>query len=172
VSAAPATSRSSSGDLVPLSERLVYLRVLRAVIALTTVLDAALLPHQLRKSFVFVAFVALGYVVVSWGLEGVWRLLKDRGQWVFGFMLMIDGVYLAGANYLAGGTTGPVRYLVLVYLAAITLLGSYRTGVKVALWQSLMQFTVFYAQKADILSGFNSNNLTLTTATLSAVSER
>jgi diguanylate cyclase (GGDEF)-like protein len=183
-----ATQRTS--DLVPLSERLMYLRVLRAVLAATTVLDAALLPHLLRRSFVFISCVALGYVLVAWGLEGVWRLLQRRGLWLFGALLMIDGVYLAGATYLAGGSTSPVRYLVLVYLTAITLLGSYRSGLKVALWQSLMQLVVFYAQKDGILERFSSQSssdgewyrlvafifalwaLTLTTASLAAVNER
>jgi diguanylate cyclase (GGDEF)-like protein len=183
-----ATQRSS--DLVPLSERLLYLRVLRAVMAATTVLDAALLPHLLRRSFVFVAVVALGYALIAWALEGVWRVLHRRGLWLFGALLIIDGVYLAGATYLTGGSTSPVRYLVLVYLTAITLLGSYRSGLKVALWQSLMQLTVFYAQKAGTLEAFPNQTasntewyrlvafifalwaLTLTTASLAAVNER
>jgi two-component system cell cycle response regulator len=110
--------------------------------------------------------------------------------WLFGLLLIIDGVYLAGSTYLAGGSNGPVRYLVLVYLAAITLLGSYRTGLKVALWQSLMLLSVFYAQKAGILTRVGNAAatntewyrlvafifalwaLTLTTATLAAVNER
>jgi diguanylate cyclase (GGDEF)-like protein len=183
-----ASQRTS--DLVPLSERLLYLRVLRAVIAATTVLDAALLPHLLRRSFVFVSCVALGYVVVSWGIEGIWRLLARRGLWLFGTLLIIDGVYLAGVTYLAGGSTSPARYLVLVYLTAITLLGSYRSGVKVALWQSLMQLVVFYGQKSGALERFPNTAssdgewyrlvafifalwaLVLTTASLAAVNER
>ena len=49
------------------------------------------------------------------------------------------------------GRAARCGYLVLVYLAAVTLLGSYRTGLKVALWQSLMLLSVFYAQKDGIL---------------------
>jgi hypothetical protein len=179
-----------SSDLVPLRERLLYLRVLRAVLAAMTVLDAALLPQPLERSFMFIACVALGYVLLSWAIEGVWRLLQRPGLWLFGLLLIIDGVYLAGSTYLAGGSNGPVRYLVLVYLAAITLLGSYRTGLKVALWQSLMLLSVFYAQKAGILTRVGNAAatntewyrlvafifalwaLTLTTATLAAVNER
>jgi two-component system, cell cycle response regulator len=177
-------------DLVPLSERLRYLRALRAVIAALTVLDAALLPHSLQRSFLFVACGALGYVLLTWAIEGVWRLLDTQGLWLFSALLIIDGIYLAAATYLCGGTNGPVRYLVLVYLTAVTLLGSYRTGLKVALWQSLLQVSVYYAQKAGWLHPFPNNAvaatewnqliafifalwaLTLTTATLAAVNER
>ena len=122
-----------SSDLVPLRERLLYLRVLRAVLAAMTVLDAALIPQPLRRSFLFIACVALGYLLLSWAIEGFWRLLDRPGLWLFGALLIIDGLYLASATYFTGGTDGPVRYLVLVYLAAVTLLGSYRTGLKVAL---------------------------------------
>jgi diguanylate cyclase (GGDEF)-like protein len=183
-----ATQRSS--DLVPLSERLLYLRVLRAILAATTVLDAALLPHLLRRSFVFVACVALGYLLLCWVIEGVWRLLARRGLWLFSGLLLLDGIFLAAATYLCGGSTSPVRYLVLVYLTAVTLLGSYRTGLKIALWQSLMQLSVFYAQRGGILERFSNSAatatewnrlvafvfalwaLTLTTASLAAVNER
>ena len=64
-------------DLVPLDERLLYLRVLRAVIALATVLDATLLPHLLRKPFLTVATSALGYLLVCVFAELVWRLMQD-----------------------------------------------------------------------------------------------
>jgi two-component system, cell cycle response regulator len=179
-----------TSDLVPLSERLMYLRVLRAVIAAMTVLDAALLPHVLRKSFLFVASISLGYVLLSWAMEALWRLLHRRGLWLFGALLIIDGVFLAAATYTVGGSQGPVRYLVLVYLTAVTLLGSYRTGLKVALWQSLMQLSVFYAQKDGVLQSLGNSSqvnsewyrlvafifalwaLTLTTASLAAVNER
>jgi two-component system cell cycle response regulator len=179
-----------SSDLVPLRERLLYLRVLRTVLAAMTVLDAALLPQPLRRTFMFIACVALGYVLLSWAIEGVWRLLNRPGLWLFGVLLIIDGIYLAGSTYFAGGSSGPVGYLVLVYLAAVTLLGSYRTGLKVALWQSLMLLSVFYAQRAGFLERIGNstatNNewyrlvafifalwtVTLTTATLAAVNER
>jgi two-component system, cell cycle response regulator len=179
-----------TSDLVPLRDRLTYLRVLRAVLAAMTVLYAALIPAPLEKSFTFIACVALGYVLLCWAIEGVWRLLDRPGLWLFGALLIIDGIYLAAATYLAGGEASPVRYLVMVYLAAVTLLGSYRTGLKVALWQSLMLLSVFYAQKDGILNPIGNAAqtnaawdglvafifalwaLTLTTATLAAVNER
>ena len=174
-------------DLVPLDERLLYLRVLRAVIAAATVLDATLLPHLLRRPFLTVAVSALGYLVVCLAAEAAWRLLKRRGLWLFGSLLMLDGLYLAWASYLTGGSNGPLRYLILVHLGAVTLLASYRTGVKLALWHSLLQLCVFYAERAQILSGAGMPSdewyriiafilalwtLTLTIASLAAVNER
>jgi len=174
-------------DLVPLDERLLYLRVLRAVIAAATVLDATLLPHLLRKPFLTVAVSALGYLLICVFAELVWRLAHRRGLWLFGSLLMLDGLYLAWASYLTGGSNGPLRYLILVHLGAVTLLASYRTGVKLALWHSLLQLCVFYAERAAILKGAGTPSdewyrivafivalwtLTLTIASLAAVNER
>src|SRR4051795_9553375 len=177
-----------STDLVPLDERLLYLRVLRAVIAAATVLDATLLPHLLRKPFITVAASALAYLVVCVLAELFWRLMHRRGLWLFGSLLMLDGLYLAWASYMTGGSTGPLRYLILVHLGAVTLLASYRTGVKLALWHSLLQLVVFYAMRAGLLAGSPKDvtvewyriiafivavwALTLTTASLAAVNER
>jgi diguanylate cyclase (GGDEF)-like protein len=179
-----------SSDLVPLRERLLYLRVLRAVLAAMVVLDAALIPQPLREPFLVIASLALGYVLVSWAIEGLWRLMKRPGLWLFGALLIIDGIYLTAATYLSGGWHGAVQYLILVYLAAVTLLGSYRTGLKVALWQSLLLLSLFYAQRGGILDKIGDNAaindewyrlvafvlalwaLTLATASLAAVNER
>jgi two-component system, cell cycle response regulator len=177
-------------DLVPLRERLLYLRVIRAGMAGATVVDAALVPELFRKPLEIVALASLGYLLLTWAIEGMWRLLQRRGLWLFSVLLMIDGVFLAGATYVGGGSSGPARYLVFVYLTAVTLLGSYRTGIKVALWQSLLQLSIFYAQKGRILQSIGSAAqahtqwyrlvafilalwaLTLTTASLAAVNER
>jgi diguanylate cyclase (GGDEF)-like protein len=181
-----AGTQRTTTDLVPLEERLLYLRVLRAVIAAATVLDAALLPHLLRRPFLTVAITAFAYLMLCLLLEGVWRLMKRRGLWLFGGLLMLDGLFLAWASYLTGGSNGPLRYLILVHLGAVTLLASYRTGVKLALWHSLLQLCVFYAARANILVGGVPSDewyrmtafivalwtLTLTISTLAAVNER
>jgi diguanylate cyclase (GGDEF)-like protein len=179
-----------SSDLVPLRERLLYLRVLRAVVAAMVVLDAALLSGVRLEPFWVIASIALGYVLVAWAIEGVWRLLKRASLWLFGALLIIDGIFLTAATYLSGGWKGGVQYLILVYLAAVTLLGSYRTGLKVALWQSLLLLSLFYAQRGGVLDTFASDKtmnaalyhlvafvlalwaLTLATASLAAVNER
>src|SRR3954464_14606554 len=146
------TTAQRGTDVVSLDERLLYLRVLRAVIAGATVLDAALLPGALPQPFTVIGSFALAYLVVCLIAEAVWRLLKRRGLWLFGGLLILDGIYLAWATYLTGGSSGPLRYLVLVPLGAVTLLASYRTGVKLAFWHSLLALCVFYAQRAGILA--------------------
>jgi diguanylate cyclase (GGDEF)-like protein len=178
-------------DLVPLTERLLYLRVLRGVMGVLCVLDAALLSRQVQGSFVLAAAATGGYILLCLLLEVAWRATRARGLWLFGTLLILDGLWLGWATYLIGGSTGPVRYLIMVHMAAVTLLGSYRTGLKVAMWHSLVQLSVFYLQRAGILlQPFSSTAdrddewyrfvvfilalwaLTLTIASLAAINER
>jgi two-component system cell cycle response regulator len=80
------------------------------------------------------------------------RAGKARGLYAVAGMLLLDGMYLAWITYLTGGTESPLRFLVHLHLIAVTLLASYRTGLKIALWHSLLFFVVFHAQLAGILT--------------------
>jgi diguanylate cyclase (GGDEF)-like protein len=66
-------------------------------------------------------------------------------------MLLVDGVYLGWTTYASGGASSPLRILFYVHLIAVTLLASYRTGLKIALWHSLLLFVGFYAQLAGFI---------------------
>ena len=66
-------------------------------------------------------------------------------------LLLLDGLYLAFAMYGTGGTQSPIRFLVYLDLVAVSLLASYRTGLKIALWDSLLLFVVLYAQAANLV---------------------
>jgi diguanylate cyclase (GGDEF)-like protein len=156
-----ATATLSSRELDPLRERPLYLRSLRAVLAVTTVIYAALLPDDLRRSLLFLTVVSAAYLVATFGVEGLSRWLTGGFyRWLFWLDLVVDGMFLAGATYLSGGSTGPVRYLVLVYLAVVTLLGSPRIGLAAAVWQSIAQLGIFIAQWRDALQGFGGSAAT------------
>ncbi|HWB67399.1 MAG TPA: GGDEF domain-containing protein [Mycobacteriales bacterium] len=141
------------GDLVPLADRLLYLRVLRAVLTGLTVADAALLPHLLSRPFESIASAALSYFFACALIEMLWRMQRSRAPLFFIGLLLLDGLFLGYACGVAGGSSGPQRYLVLVYIASVTLLTSSRTGVVVALWQTLVQILVAAAQAAGIVGG-------------------
>jgi len=76
---------------------------------------------------------------------------RNRAQWIIGASLLMDGVYLAWVTYATGGTLSPLRFLLLVHVVAVTLLASYRTGLKIAAWDSLLYLMVLYAQAAGTL---------------------
>jgi signal transduction histidine kinase len=76
---------------------------------------------------------------------------RNRARWVIALSLLIDGVFLCWATYATGGTSSPLRFLLLVHVVAVTLLASYRTGLKIAVWDSLLYLVVLYAQAAELL---------------------
>ena len=77
---------------------------------------------------------------------------RPLGFAVFNAMLLLlDGLYLAVAMYATGATQSPIRFLVYLHLVAVSLLASYRTGLKIALWHSLLLFVVVYAEAAGLV---------------------
>src|SRR3954463_15249570 len=96
------TTAQRGTDVVSLDERLLYLRVLRAVIAGATVLDAALIPGALRQQFTVIVSFSLAYPLFCLIAEAFWLLMNRRGLWLFGSLLILDGIYLAWASYLTG----------------------------------------------------------------------
>lgn len=184
----PKTARA---DLIPLDERLRYLRVLRVVMGAAVVTFTLLLRASVLDT-PRVVWIGTGcYLAVTLIVEGAWLLARHRGRWVLGLLLLIDATYLAWAGYETGGSASPVRYLILMQLVAVALLASYRTALKLALWQSVLAFLIYYARQAGVLQAIPGGRraaaleyhqiaafivafwlLTLASATLAAVNER
>ena len=184
------TGRST--DAVPLVERLRVTQLLRLAAGGLLLLCAALAPDTLvpyRREAVVATLVYLGVVGLG---EAFARALPGR-LFVFSTLLILDGVWLAWATYLTGSLGSPVRYLVLLHVAAVALIASYRTGLKIAMWHSLLLYGSWNAQlvppgaQAGVLpaTGGGSTSVqelavfitvlwlvTISTSALSAVNER
>jgi diguanylate cyclase (GGDEF)-like protein len=178
-------------EIVPLAERLRYMQVFRFVTALLVLAVAALVP-DVAISLSDAALVTGVYLASSVVSELFWRKARGRGLLLFGAMILVDGVYLGWMSYETGGTLSPLRFVVLVHLIVVTLLASYRTGIKLAFWHSLLLFIVFHAEEAGMLASVEEAYgslpgtgysriagfilalwiVALTTATFSAVNER
>jgi diguanylate cyclase (GGDEF)-like protein len=112
---------------------------------------ALLRPEVLGIGLIPLVAVSAGYVVVAVTDEWARRTSKRRGLPLITLMLLIDGLYLAWAMYVTGGTQSPLRFLLYLHLVAVSLLASYRTGLKLALWDSLLLMVVLYAQAAHLV---------------------
>lgn len=144
--------RVDAAEMVSLTERVGYLQALR-VGFVSVVLGSALFAQNIvGRSITDVLMFTAAYLAMAAVLEATRRATKGRSLTLIGGMLLIDGLYLAWAMYATGGTQSPLRFLVYIHLIGVTLLASYRTGLKIALWHSLLFFVVFYAQAADILA--------------------
>ncbi len=145
------TIRAEATDYSALSERMSYLLLLRIALATVVLTWAAIRPDALGVSFPVLAGVTIGYLSASVAFEILRRRTGRAGFTILNSLLLLDGLYLAFAMYATGGTQSPMRFLIYLHLVAVSLLASYRTGLKIALWHSLLLFVVLYAQAAMLI---------------------
>ncbi|HYP23105.1 MAG TPA: sensor domain-containing diguanylate cyclase [Actinomycetota bacterium] len=145
------SSTGRSAEIVSLAERMGYLQGLRAGFVAVAMASALLFPGFVGASLRDVAVVSFAYFVLTGVIEAVRRIGGGRHLYVVAGMLLADGVYLAWIMYLTGFVQSPLRFMLYLHLIAVTLLASYRTGLKIALWHSLLFFVVFHAQLAGLL---------------------
>jgi two-component system, cell cycle response regulator len=149
---ASTTANAAAGELVPIADRLRYLQAFRFLLAAVVGFAAWVERDSLTADPSALVIVTAGYLVGSLVLHGAWLLARRAGLPLFGFLLIADGVYLAWSSWATGGAASPVRYLIILHLIAVALLASHRTGIKLALWHSLMLLVVRYAQQAELLA--------------------
>jgi diguanylate cyclase (GGDEF)-like protein len=139
------------GDYTALSDRMILLTALRLGMAAVVVIWSLVRPELLGVSMPALIGGCAAYAALAVVAEPMRRELAGRGHFVIGLMLLVDGIALALAMYATGGTQSPIRFLIYLHLVAVSLLCSYRTGLKVALWDSLLLFVVLYAQAASLV---------------------
>ena len=180
------------GDAVPVSERFRITQALRIAAVGLILLCHLLAPDTLQPDRNNLLPWTLGYLVVIGAVEGLARLIPRHTLVVFSGMLMLDGVWLAWATYLTGSTASPLRYAMLLHLGAVCLIASYRTGIKLAVWHTLLLFTIRNMIAGNVLTDTSPTNLSgygsadhrlaifvvvlwlvaISTSTLSAINER
>src|SRR5215217_3767321 len=148
---AATTTNTAAGDLVPIADRLRYLQAFRFLLAAVVAFAAWVERDSLTADASAILIVTAGYLAGSLALHGAWLLARRAGLPLFGFLLIADGVYLAWSSWATGGSTSPVRYLIILHLIAVALLASHRTGMKLALWHSLMLLVAYYLADGKVL---------------------
>ena len=144
-------SQPVRADYANIGDRMGYLLVLRVAMGLMVLVAARLKPDLLGVPFMSIATATGTYMFAAVVLEVIRRRWAKLGFPLVTALLLIDGVFLSYAMYVTGGTQSPVRFLVYLQLVAVCLLASYRTGLKMALWDSLLLFVVIYAQAAELV---------------------
>ena len=139
-------SSSSAQDLVPLRERLRYFWMFRLLVVAVVPVFAALVDAVLLVDSLTLVGVSVAYLAAAGVVDAVWRGAQGRMLGVFAAVLILDALYLAFVAYAAGDSANQLRYLTLVHLVVVALLASYRTGLKLALWHSVLAFLAFFAR--------------------------
>jgi diguanylate cyclase (GGDEF)-like protein len=186
-----AEARWSASEIVPIAERLRYMRIFRLGAVMLIVAFGFVAPDTVGVRYSFLLVVTGIYLALGLSSDAFWKYSRRGAVIIFGAMLIVDGLYLAWVSYATGGNVSPLRYLIILHLIAVALLASYRTGLKLALWHSLLLFVVYYAEQAQILAPINRSHVlpgtpyqqliafalifwlvTLATTSFSAVNER
>ena len=134
----------TANDLSPLQRRLGALFVLRLLLAGAVIIVAVAAPHSIvapRSSLIPIVAIYL-LLVIAIELARQWR--GTVPPFVVAGAILTDGVFIAGTLTLAGGPTSGLSFLLYIHLIAVTLLASYRTGLKIAVWQSLLLIASHY----------------------------
>ena len=144
---------AATADLAPLHLRLGLLQVLRLTLAVIATATAFLLPGPLGgRMGPGLTALSLGYVVASTSLEVARRRMVLRSAALVGGLVLFDGVYLAVVMGLTGGPQSVLSFLVLVHVIGVTLLLSFRNGLKAALWHALLLFFTAWLSQAGVVA--------------------
>ncbi|HUR18396.1 MAG TPA: GGDEF domain-containing protein [Acidimicrobiales bacterium] len=150
--------REASDDLAPLHRRLGLLQVLRLGLTLAVSAAALLVPRSLggRPGSSLLA-LSVVYGGATGGIEMVRRHGGLHNATFVNGLVLLDGLYLATVMSFTGGPQSPLSFLVLVHVIAVTLLLSFRSGLKIALWHALLLFTLSWLQRAGVVAELSSD---------------
>jgi signal transduction histidine kinase len=138
-------------ELVPLRERAALLEVVRAVFAFLIIGATLLVPGAAGTHRTIIVLASLAYLIISAAPQALARLGRPRVLGLLQASLLLDGLFLAWVMVQTGGTESPFRVLVYVHIVAVTLAASYRTGLKIAFWHTLLYLLIFEAVRAGFL---------------------
>jgi diguanylate cyclase (GGDEF)-like protein len=179
--------RASRTELIPLDSRIRWTLAFRVLLALGPAAMWLLLPSARAVPWEPVVFAGAAYLVfnlVTWPLS---RLGRKLAVSTFLASLLVDGVFLAWSFHALNGLNGPMGYLVSLHVIGVTLLVSFRSGLRVALWHSLLALAVLEAEAAQVFGPTSTREFPvegfatylaalwitgLATATFAAVNER
>ncbi|MDQ3571057.1 MAG: sensor domain-containing diguanylate cyclase [Actinomycetota bacterium] len=140
------TAPAPTSELVPLAERTTFLQASRLTMVAAVLMSAALWPDTIGAPPSALAPVTAAYVLLTVAVEVVRRALKRRSLALLGTLLLADGLWIAAVVALTGGPGSLLAVLVGLHVVAVTLLASYRTGLKIAIWHSLLFVTAHWLQ--------------------------
>jgi two-component system, cell cycle response regulator len=130
-------------ELTSLAERFAALMVVRTIIAASVVVGAVVVPNEVRVSAILIAPITFFYLLIGTLTEWVRQTVGLRAVRAHRVMLLLDGVYIAVIVTAAGGPGSQLAFLFYVHLIAVTLLGSHRAGLRIALWDSILLISIY-----------------------------
>lgn len=129
---------SGRADLASLEERLGLLVLVRLLLAAGVLAAAVFAPSEVLLSVSQVLVPSAIYVAVALAAEVLGRRNHRAALASHRLMLPLDAVYLVVMTVPVGGPRSELIMLFFLHLVAVTLLGSGRSGLRIALWDSFL----------------------------------
>src|SRR4051812_12897631 len=144
-----ATPKPAGDDLVPLSDRVRWMLTYRAaVVAFLPV--AALLGIGSGPAFGRPFVVGAGWLALTLVTLPALRLGRGVALSVFSASLLGDGLLVGALRPVLGWLGGPVELIMVGHVVAVTLLASFRTGVKIMLWHLLVCYLLLESRAVGL----------------------
>lgn len=140
------------GSLVPLADRVRALQATRVGLV-GALVAAAALGELGGRSVLATGVVGAVYLLVTSVTLRAPRLRRGAAITLSGTALLADGLVLGVLVYGSIGFWTPVVALVMVHAVAVTLLSSFRTGLKVAVWHTLVMSSTYELAGAGLVDG-------------------
>jgi len=134
---------SAETGLVPVADRLRYMGLARVVFTAVALAYWWALPAERALPAATLAALTGGYFLVAAAGWTSWRLGRSVAITAFGLSLLVDGLYLALVAYSPTELLTPLRYLVVAHVITVTLVASFRTGLKVTIWHTILVWLAF-----------------------------
>jgi two-component system, cell cycle response regulator len=142
-------TRGSAGS--PVSDRLLVLQFMRLLNLVALFVVPVLAGVESRRAVA----VGLVYLVVVAGIELLRRVAPQHSVAIVSWSVLIDGLAVVVGVGVTGGYRSPLLFLVFLDVMAVTLVASYRTGLKLAVWCALLLLLLHAAADAGVVDGAN-----------------
>ena len=138
-------------DLLSIEERGRYLLILRGFLAILAVAVTVFERPAFEAAPIAVTIGAAISVVLAALPLAVGRRSKTGAVAVLNGTLLLDGLLFAAGITVTGLAGSPLRFLLFAHVIGVILIVSYRTGIKLMLWHSLLYLLVVEAERAGLL---------------------
>jgi diguanylate cyclase (GGDEF)-like protein len=155
-------SNARGVDGSSVSDRLLVLQFVRLLIVVALLVVPAAAGIATRA----VVAISLAYLVFVAGVEVARRFTPQRVAALVSWTVLVDGAVVALAVAVTGGYRSPLLFLVFLDVMAVTLVASYRTGLKLALWCALLLLLFHAAADAGVIEehGFVDDRIAIVSA--------
>lgn len=145
-----AAAQTTARDVTSLNDRVGLLVGVRIAIVAVVLAATQFASDVVGALPADVLEISAAYVGLTVGAELIRRGLERRMLGLLSLSLLVDGLYIALILVHTGGARSPFLFLTHLHLIAVTVLLSYRTGLKIAVWHSILMLGGYYADRAEL----------------------